>query len=267
MQLDRLLLTLVGLGDFIAFEAFISDQERSKVGEIYFATPAQSIIEPFVDAAFPNLQKKIVLFNDWTPGCIIDDKSTLLEWNDKEGLGLDKDLISQLIDLNVRFMFWSVSNGRPYTGSRFLSRRLADISHFSLPEHFGIIQPYTPSYEEKRREHRDFDERDWASVLRFLEKMNEHAVVINRSDDPIPEHPLIHNLNQQTTITEAAEICKHGNFYIGIDSWVPALMSKFLIPQRMIIKTFNLVYKNNIKFFCAPHKEFPNVFQTLDGLA
>lgn len=263
-------LVTFGIGDFIAIDAFSSDEERSAIEEVYFACRSDKPLRQLFKFAFPNLKKTVTFWDAWTSTHIhsVGGKDHLYLCSAAYNWGLDLKCLFDVADWCVNKIFPEIRSGnRPYVGTCLLNHKLANISRFNLPDEYGIINHCTPYYLQLNGqdipEHkgRDLNERDWAGILRYLEKMRRPAIVISQTSNlgSIPKHDLIVNLNNETTILEAIEICKLGKFYLGIDSWVPALMSKVLPPDKIEIKSVSDFYMKNADIYCAPHKSDSNL--------
>jgi hypothetical protein len=267
---NKILIT-AGLGDFVVLDAFMTNEEKRNVNEIYFASRARYAIETLIDAApiFPNLQKKVIIWDEWgntsDPDKIfaIVSKEQLASYNNSHNWGLDLNILNDVVDRSIYCVFPEILKGdRKLNQSSLLKLKLANIEKFNLPENYGIINPYSPS--DRQNGKRDFTQAEWMVALQYLEKNKQYAAVINCSDDYIPNHELLINLNYLTTPPEAVEVCKKGKFYIGLDSWIPALMTKFLEEKNLFIKTNNEHYIRYLPIYCAPYTNFYFVYQSIE---
>lgn len=267
MDTTKILIT-AGVGDFLTLDAFITEEEREAVREIYFAARGRYGIEAIIDAApvFPNLKKITIVWDKWgdsenpQPGSAFGfrNKAHLIQGNIDLGWGLNLSLLDDVVDFCVFDIFPEILAGnRIFNGGTLFRYQFADTSKFKLPEEYGVINPYSAS--DKHFGNRDFNKWEWKGVIRYLERTQQKAVVINCTDDEIPEHELLINLNHQTTVPEAVEIAKHCSFYVGIDSWLSVIATRFLDADSLLIKSENGHYYSCLPIYCAPHKSFPFV--------
>lgn len=273
MNFNPKILLTAGLGDFITVYSFLTGHERHAVKEIYYAARARYAIDTLIDAApmFPNLQKRIVIWDTWTKTdeqeegkvfCIVH-KHDLVEANMKHNWGLNLTMLNDIQDLSIDVFFPEIRQGkRTFNTQNIKQLTFADISKFDLPEEYGVISPYSP--QDRMSGMRDLTKTEWNLIVSNLEKINKYAVVINRSDDYIPKHQLIVDLNYKTTPPEAVEIAKHCKFYIGIDSWITTIVTKHLEHEKMIIKCNNPHCIRNFPIYFAPHNVFYFVYKSLE---
>ena len=131
-----------------------------------------------------------------------------------------------------------------------------------MPNKFGIINPYSPS--DRQGGKRDFTQREWTNVVSNVERFGYKFYVINTSDDFVPEHPLLINLSKKTDIVESLEIAKKAHWYIGLDSWMPAILSKIMPPENLVIKTTSSHYMQYLNIYLNPIKSYGNVHGGLE---
>lgn len=155
---------------------------------------------------------------------------------------------------------WGVysRSGRQYTyrGCALLNHVLAKVGKFKLPKEFTLVQPTTPVNNPTQRGIRDFRPEDWAGALRVLEERDDVGVVLNVGGDPIPEHPRLIDLTGKTTVAESVEIAKRAHSYLGIDSWLSILCSKFLPRHRLVVLSRNPQFFNDAHIYMAPHAKY-----------
>jgi hypothetical protein len=268
----RILLT-GGLGDFLACEAYWSDAEIDSVEEIVWAARGKYGIEQLVEVIFPNLKKQTVLWDKWCPGDIpkkgevfgIVDFDHLARLNRSNRWGLNLSKYKDVTDWSIRWLFGQIMNGeRKFVKTRLWDKKFADISGFSLPEEFVVINPYSPNARQGGR--RDFTPQEWNAVIEWLHKKNLSGIVINRSDDLIPMDDSLIDFNNRTSVSEGVEICKQGSYFIGVDSWIPAFMTRKLEPNRLAIKSVNDHYMRYQEIYCAPHKNINFIQESLERI-
>jgi len=249
-----------GIGDFIAFEPFITLAEKNQCSEIVYAARGAYGIKQIVEHynVFPNLKKSTTIFNDWTKLFSIRSIEHLIAENDHLKLGLNLENIRECRDFSIAHIFGQIASGQ---------RKLAETDLFhmpnknvtipELPQDFGVINPYSPNMTHGGL--RGFSKKEWSNVLNNVKTLAIPFVVINYSNDYIPESQLLINLNCKTTMPQAIEIAKKASWYIGVDSWLSTFMPKILPPERMVIKTINYHFVQNIAIYMSPHIEFGSV--------
>lgn len=222
-----------GIGDFFAIESYLSDQERSNIQKIFWATRAREWIKEIVDGTelFPNLKDEIVLFDNWGDGgttpYAIRDKGELKK------IGLDPKGLPDLIDLSGKQIIQQIiRHERFYTGSWFCNV-LRDIE-IDLPERFVFVHPDS---ENKSMPERDLTDQDWVALVDFLDRSDIMAVVVNKSTKSPPPHGRILDLTNQTTLPEGVEILKRASGYIGAASCFSVLAAKLGFDHTsMVVK-------------------------------
>lgn len=251
-----------GLGDFIVVESFLTDSEKNEVSEIALAsrslTPIKELIENY--PIFPNLQKITVFFDNWEKVFSFVDIPHIENLNKELGLNIDLTFIKTFIDYNIINIFPQINSGsRQLQNSRLFVQKSISIQ---LPDLFGIINPYSPS--DRQNGKRDFTTTEWNNVISNIEKLGHKFYVINTSDDFVPNHLLLVDLSKKTSIIESLEIAKKASYYIGIDSWIPAILSKIMPPENLVIKTTSSHYMQYLNIYLNPIKNYGNVHGGLE---
>lgn len=268
----RVLLT-GGLGDFLACEAYWSDREINDVEEIVWAARGRYGIQPLVDKIFPNLKKQTILWDKWSKGDQpnkgevfgIVDFDHLSRLNLENNWGLELSQYRDIIDWSIRWLFTDIVDGkRKFVRTRLWDVEFSDISDFSLPEEFVVINPYSPNARQGGK--RDFTYKEWNSVIEWIHKKNLYGVVINRSDDHIPIDDRIIDFNNRTSVCEVIEICKRASYFVGLDSWIPAFLTRKLKPHCLAIKSVNDHYMKYQEIYCAPHKNINFIHDNLERI-
>lgn len=230
------LLITGGLGDFMAIEAFMPPGLRNQLVAIYYAThAAKSIQTAFaVMDTFPLLKSHVVLWNDFSKFYAFNHKGEVDKRMQEAGLPLPDGWRHHVGDWSIAHIFPQVSAGLlPYEGSSLLSRTVA--VRPPVPAFYYAISPATVT--DKRNNTRDFDRDDWAAVLARLERDAVPGVVLGIGDDPVPEHPLLVNLVNKTTLPESVEVLKGAKGFFGIDSSMSVLAAKLFDRPNLQVKT------------------------------
>ena len=233
------------LGDFIAAESFMTEQEKDSVTEVLWATRNRLEILAAVDitAVFPNLEKQTILFDDfcddrptrpWQPGdrfMNIGDKSEL---NLKCGLNLSQQELSSIsdhsLDATVRGIF---SGAKRWSSSRIATKMaLPNIEHFNLPDEYVVIHPWSDSEICGR----EFNQDDWDHIFGFLDRLDITGVVVNKSNTPAPEHSRIIDLTNKTTLKETFSIIEDARYCILCTSSLACYATKIFPKDRIWLK-------------------------------
>lgn len=250
-----------GVGDVLALESFMSDEQRMLISTICYATNKQSIIETLF-RALPNficLQQHIIVYNDFSHFWCFAKKSECERYVGRGNLDFNES-----DDWGIMEKFPLINMGlMKYNQSSFLNYHLADLNGFQIPPNFMAICPYST---DKRIHSRDFDDRDWAVVIYKLIKSNMRGIVLNTGNEYVPENPVIINLSNKTTILEAIEILKRAKGYIGIDSSLSVLAAKLFDYPQLIIKSQNDHCYNNKHIYYAPKTDFNFLGPHIDKL-
>jgi hypothetical protein len=237
------ILICAGLGDFIASESYMTDEECLAVETVYWATANQKFIEEAVqfDKIFPNLKEHKVLYNDWgTPEDQIYKRKWFrifykIELNSLLNLSLDKQwLENELLDSGPPNFYNEIYKGtRSYVKSR-IAQLEYPLPNIALPEKFVLIHPWSETLRDKNR---DFDADDWAGVFGFLEKHNIQGIVVNKSTELPPSHHMLTDLSNQLTLPEVFGLAQRATYYMGCASFLHVLTPKLLDEDRIFIKS------------------------------
>jgi hypothetical protein len=259
-----------GIGDFFAIESFLSDSQRNTIEDVYYGTRAHKQIRLLFSSLpnYPKLKRHVVIIEDFSNrGCFSHRHDMNLEFftrnnQDIERLRRWNIMTNHIADFSIADFFPNCSHGyRAYNNSSFLIHKLTDISRFILPENYIAICPYT--VDDRRDSNRDFSKKDWDFVKDFLAKKKCFGVVLNIGNDPVPEHPLIVNMSNQTNLLESVEILKKANGYVGIDSALSVLAVKIFKPPMLIVKSNNNHLFRWAKVYYAPNNSIPFVVSGL----
>lgn len=246
-----------GVGDFIAVESFISDVERNLVGQVFLATRAHREIRSLIErgAVFPSAPRIVSLHDDWSDVfCTYswDHFKTLVT---QEGWDVNVATVPPLLDYSIVYAFDQIASGkRTYRFSNLLSRRLADVSGFGLPEDYAVIHPY--SSNDRRGGSRDCTPGEWDAIIDHLRRSRRVGVVLLNSEDYVPDDPYLVNLANKTTIAESVEVVKGCREFIGVDSCFSVVAARMLPEERLTIRSTHAHYKQYLPIYCAPKTRF-----------
>lgn len=241
-----------GVGDVLTLESYFDSDHREKLTSVYYATRQHKLIKQLFDSLpnYPNLKKHIILWDDWSKFFDFVNKEQVVDkLKEKEQFTEDN-----FVDWSIMHAFRMAKEGfLKYQSSSFIRCDLCKIDKFNLPPNYITVCPYTA---DKRLYNRDFNQQDWSSLLKRLSDSGRKGVVINQGNENIPDDPLLINLNNKTTLTEAIEILKHSSGYNGIDSCLSVLAAKLFDFPDLIIKTVNAHCLNFKEVYFSPRKDF-----------
>jgi len=241
-----------GIGDFICLDPFFNPGESDKITRVMYCTPQYNSIFKIV--------KAYGLFKQTRLSIRVIPKTRIFCYEEHR-IEHPSLPLHHVLDWSILTVFPQIhAETRTYQQSCIIQKRPIKIK-YDLPKKYVLINHHSPNvtYEDMRQ----MDAHEWDAVLNWLEEKNVFGVVINKSELFPPKHPLILDLSNKTNIIEAIEICKGCSAYVGIDSWPPAVISKILPRDCMLIKSLDINnYVANREIYCAPHKE-PNVVQKI----
>ena len=241
-----------GIGDVLAVESFMSQQEKERLQTIFYATNKHEHIEFLFkkNKAFKNLTNHVVVWDDFSKFWCFH---SMLEYQHKSN-SVNNKVFSFCHDLSIYKIFSEVKQGKlKYQESSFIKQKLTEINHLELPEKYITILPCST---DKRQSTRDFEENDWNNVMLYLEKNNTKGVVVNKGQDIIPDHELLINMSNKTRLDESIEILKNSKGFLGIDSWLSVLAAKIFNPPYIQVKSQNGNCYENASCYYAPLTDF-----------
>lgn len=249
IEKDSIVLT-AGIGDFISIDSFLTEEDRTRIKTIFWATKnaknIQSLIREVKDF-FPNLTNQIVAWDEFDLFHAFGKAS----WLNK--LTEPVDGYNEAQDLSISEVFPKIiSEQIPFRGTCLLKKMVALIKKFNLPSNYVCIAPSTNNTHELR----DFSELEMIHIIKWLRETGQTGVVIGWPHIPMPEIPDLINLTGKTSITESLEIVKRSSGYIGIDSWMSVIATQCLPEDKIVIKANNVhlfIYK---QIYYAPHTNF-----------
>lgn len=237
-----------GIGDILALESLMTDEDRTSLQEVILACPAQDQIESILKSLpFPNL--KTIRRIQLNSGVVIRYKSQLEALNDLK--------LPQTSDWSIQVIFPQ----RSYSYSSIVDTTLTDLP--PVPNPYAVI---VPASGWGRWPDRNFNLTDWSTVLDFLDRSGLSGIVIGAERVSIPKHERLFDYQGTTNILQSIELVKKAQAYLGIDTWASVLAAKVLPTHRLAIKSvWPHCYEWKHIYF-APHKEFPFLNSTLKVL-
>lgn len=244
-----------GIGDVLAIESFMTDEERSKLEVIHYATHKSATIKTLFSALpnYPNLKVQSECWTDFSKFWCFMSKDECLKKMAPAKLEISERL-RRARDFSIMLKFDHIKrNMISYNGSSFLKHKLADIEKFGLPDYYVTICPYS---SDTRIPERNFTIADWEQCLQYLRVVGMKGVILNSGNDPVPDSPLLIDLTNETNILEAIEVLKASEGYVGIDSSLSVLAAKLFSHPRLLVKSVNNHCYQNAMCYYAPQTDF-----------
>lgn len=246
VKIAKKILVTGGVGDFFAIESMMSNDQKEALEAVYYATRSQKIIQSLLEnhPSFPNLKTHEIVYDDWSSRfCFINILEVRASISNPKILdNVDDWSISRIFSLfHSKYLKYEICS--------FLSHTFAKVDRFNLPPTYITIAPY--SINDKRNP-RDFNEQDWKSLTDALIKNNLIGVVLNIGEDPVPNHPNIINLSNQTSIQESIEILRGSIGFVGIDSCLSVIASKMFNENNIFIKSANQWINQHLSAYYSP---------------
>jgi hypothetical protein len=234
-----------GLGDFIGAECFLTEKEKDSVKTVLWATRNREEIKAAVDlkVIFPNMEEEKVLFDnfsderptrDWQPGDRFMNIGKKTDLNLKCGLNLSQEELDAISDHSLDATLEEIFAGRrSWQSSRIATRsQWPDVSQFNLPKQYIVIHPWSDAEINGR----EFNEDDWPSIFKFLERTNLKGVVVNQSKYPVPANENIIDLTNQTSLKETFGIIKGATACILCASSLACFATKLFPIDKIWLK-------------------------------
>jgi hypothetical protein len=240
-----------GLGDVIQLESHFSDEQRSKIHTILYATSRWRTIESMFKKLtnYPKLRKHIPVWDDWRYRFDFSRKEDVIR---ELGSKVSAELKSSE-DWSIGVKFRQIDAGYlKFNGSSLLQVK-SDVSNFNLPDSYFVICPFS---KDKRIGNRDFKHLDWEKTIEHLEKYDAKGVVINHGGDVVPKNDQLINLTNKTSFIEASTIIQESHGYIGIDTCWSTLAAQIFEPPRLVVKSVNGQCYQERHIYFAPQNNF-----------
>ena len=242
-----------GIGDFIAFESFLTDKEKENLKEIiYFGyvIPKNDIRHHLVkNNIFYNRKLKITIIpraNEKHIG-FTRERSSLLNDHMSNNLHLANNKYKILIDYrfyNDNDQYKEILKNQNLKNYSFIRQKLCEIDKFKLPQEYISISAWTHDNPKAKRL---FDIEDWHETIEILKLNNIKGVILNSQKwyldnlwfQEILKEDCFINLTGETNYFEAIEIVKNSKGFIGIDGSLSIIATQALQEKSIMIKTNN----------------------------
>ena len=233
------------LGDFIGAESFMTNEEKDAVTTVLWATRNREEIRAAVDLTdiFPNLKEEKILFDDfcderptrpWQEGDRFINIHKKGDLNRMCGLNLSDEEMSAISDHSLDATLEDIFSGkRKFQSSRFATRSVwPSIAHFKLPQRYVAIHPWSDAEINGR----EFSEQDWISIIKFLDHIGCHGVVVNKSKHLAPRHSKLIDLTNTTSLKETWAIIAAAESCILCASSLACFATKLFPKDRIWLK-------------------------------
>lgn len=249
---DEYILFTGGVGDVLALESFFSDEKKSKIKCIYYATrSAQTLIEIFSSLHAYKTCTHEVLWSDFSQFFCYYNKAGVLQNMQRSNKVIPPNW-SIIQDWSIGVRFPQVGSLTHY-GPSVLKQTLCESKHV-FPKPYYTLVPYSPNDERDPR--RKINQSEWVDIVKFLEKKDCLGVVVNSGTQQAPKHQRIIDLTGQTSMVASIEILKKGIGYIGVDSSLSVLASKLFTSENLRIKSNNSHLYDHKRIYYAPNTKF-----------
>ena len=245
-----------GIGDIIALESFMSNEDRARLSKIYYGTRAwHEASQMFINAkTYERIKNEHHLvfkdFNKQFP-CFLTIEQA---FNQR----LLKVMPKNTVDYSIIKIFKNIDREKtPFNGSTFIKDTLADISKFNLPPKYYVVVPYTLA-DARTTVRRNFDHLEWTYSQGFVHEWDAKMVIINpHTEISVPKINGAIDLTGKTNILEAIEIVKHAVGYCGVDSSLSVIATKTLGTSRLVVKNGEGGHLQKYKhIYYAPQTDF-----------
>jgi len=230
------------IGDFIAFESFLTDKEKINLKEIIYLSSNETIphFECISKSKFynKNCKKTIIKRPQGING--LEVKNNLINNYFHENQEINKDKV--LIDWNFyERKYEQLLEKENIKNYSFVKEKLCEIDKFKLPNKYVSISGWTYSWTKKRL----FKIEDWHETIEILKSYDIKGVILNNQNwyldnlwfEEILKEDCFINLTGETNYFEAIEIVKNSKGFIGIDSSLSIIATQSLPEESIIIKS------------------------------
>ena len=241
---DKIGLITGSLTEFIATTSFMTDVQRKNMSVIHFATPNRYVIWELIKKTnvFPCLKQANIIYNDALQYNLFTNQQVRNLVNDKT-IKLNCDM-TKMVDLNVSSYVQPYAKGEVvYNGLDCIFKtKLSDnISILNLPPKYYVIHPYSLL---NKKDYRSINKDEWNNIIKLLEKKGTMGCVLNIGVDMPPECTLLRNFTNGISVLDSIEILKGSCGYIGCDSYLSVLATKFLNENDIFIKSSKDVFNS-----------------------
>jgi ADP-heptose:LPS heptosyltransferase len=242
------------VGDFIAFESFLTDKEKANLKEIIFFGNRNNDN----DARY-HLIKKSIFYNKKIKITMLPrinkkhigftrERASLLRSHMSNNLHLANNKYKILIDYrfyNHNDQYKKIIENQNLKNYSFVKQKLCEVDKFKLPQEYISISGWT--YDINCNSKRLFDIEDWHETIKILKSNNIKGVILNNQNwyldklwfREILKEDCFINLTGETNYFEAIEIVKNSKSFIGIDSSLSIIATQALQEKSIMIKSDN----------------------------
>ena len=230
------------IGDFIAFESFLTDKEKINLKEIIYLSSNANIPQfaCISKSKFynKNFKKTIIKRPHGVNGLEVKNNLINNYFNENQEINKDKVLIDWNFYEGKYEQLLEKENIKNYS---FVKEKLCEIKKFKLPEKYVSISGWTYSWTKKRL----FKIEDWYETIKMLKLYDIKGVILNNQNwyldnlwlKEILKEDCFINLIEKTNYFEAIEIVKNSKGFIGIDSSLSIIATQSLPEESIIIKS------------------------------
>lgn len=230
------------IGDFIAFDSFLTDTEKINLKEIIYVSTNESIthFECIDKSKFynKNYKKTIIKPANNIENKNIEIKKALINSYFDKNPEIERDKV--LIDWN----FYKNNSIQDTTikNYSFVKEKLCEVDKFKLPNEYVSISGWTYSRAKKRV----LSIKEWHEIIKTLKKYNIKGVILNNQTwhlenswftEILKNENCFINLIGKTTFFEAIEIVKNSKYFMGIDSCLSIIATQSLPEDAIKIKS------------------------------
>lgn len=240
----RTIVTNGSIGDFIALDSKLSQQEKNEISCICHISHDLDVIPIIKDLSFvffENLQKFYSLWD------FIEDKLDLTKRKDfmLKHKGFILKNISNANDHTVENI---IQGSQHYKDCTLLRKSLFTLNKqytFDL-DNFAFIHPCSKE--------RQFSTSDWTSIISNIK--NTQCVVFGTNPNiELPSQ--VASMINQTTFFESIELLKKAKLFIGVSSCYSCAAAKLFSSENLhIVTNYEKTFQKNKEFFYLPHKQF-----------
>jgi ADP-heptose:LPS heptosyltransferase len=242
-----------GIGDFIAFESFLTDKEKASLKEIIIFGNKNHSNETRCSLIKNNIfyNKKIKITIIPKPNMEIigftRERASLLRSHMSNNLHLANNKYKMLVDYrfyNQNDQYKKIIENQNFKNYSFVKQKLCEVDKFKLPQQYISISAWTRDNPNSKRL---FYIEDWHETMKILKSNNIKGIILNNQKlyldnlwvQEILKEDCFINLTGETNYLEAIEIVKNSKGFIGIDGSLSIIATQALQEKSIIIKANN----------------------------
>ena len=237
----------LGIGDMMAIDALLTQEERNNISEIYWACRFGKDIAPLLinNTFYPNLKDQYIIDDSIGMDAMrMCDSNCINFWHFRPDFHRNYNIGLQLFGLENERESLNVIDGagilngtRTFTNSSFLDNaKLSDV----LWDEIGVapneyILVHYPTSTRPRTDIAQIDDKDW----KFIEELSNDTllkiVIVTDTEIniEIPNSIILIKPN----ILSVIALTKFAKYYAGCDSFISILSSKILPTDNVFIKS------------------------------